>query len=179
MEAFRKVLEDCNLVDVGFCGNWFTWERGNLPETNIQERLDRGVATDGWLSLFPESQIQHLPHSFSDHCPLLLTTKWEEKSCFNRSFKFEAWWVMEETFFGEVRNIWKKSTRNFLNKLECVKRGLQEWANKILYCRKVNNELLTSKLIKLLEDDRTDENLAELIDTKVELNFEIEKDERY
>lgn len=24
MEAFRKVLEDCNLVDVRFCRNWFT-----------------------------------------------------------------------------------------------------------------------------------------------------------
>ncbi|MBA0818435.1 hypothetical protein Gohar_021253 [Gossypium harknessii] len=46
MEAFRKVLEDCSLVDVGYSGNWFTWERGNLPETNIQERLDRGVATE-------------------------------------------------------------------------------------------------------------------------------------
>lgn len=36
MNAFRDVLEDCELVDVG------TWERGNLKETNIRERLDRG-----------------------------------------------------------------------------------------------------------------------------------------
>lgn len=54
MEAFRRALEDCNLMDIGFSGNWFTWERGNLPETNIQERLDRGVATDSWLALFPD-----------------------------------------------------------------------------------------------------------------------------
>ncbi|KAK8341636.1 hypothetical protein V6Z12_A08G179200 [Gossypium hirsutum] len=37
MENFRIVLVDCELLDVGFSGNWFTWERGNLPETNIRE----------------------------------------------------------------------------------------------------------------------------------------------
>ncbi|KAA3453673.1 reverse transcriptase [Gossypium australe] len=46
MEEFRQVLEDCQLADLGYSGNWFTWERGNLPETNIQERLDRGVDRD-------------------------------------------------------------------------------------------------------------------------------------
>lgn len=74
MEAFRKVLEDSNLIDVGYLGRWFTWERGNLPETNIQKRLDRGVVTEKWMSLFPESSIQHFTHSFSDYCPLLIST---------------------------------------------------------------------------------------------------------
>ncbi|MBA0688320.1 hypothetical protein Goari_006119 [Gossypium aridum] len=36
MELFRNVLTDCNLVDVGFSRRWFTWEKGNLPETNIR-----------------------------------------------------------------------------------------------------------------------------------------------
>lgn len=38
MEAFREVLADCQLIDVGYTGAWFTWEKGNLSETNIQER---------------------------------------------------------------------------------------------------------------------------------------------
>lgn len=90
MEAFRTVLEDCNLRDMGVSERWFTWERGNLPETNIQERLDRGVATEGWISLFSEATIKHLPHSFSDHCPLLITTKKKDNERHRRNFKFEA-----------------------------------------------------------------------------------------
>ncbi|KAA3469443.1 reverse transcriptase [Gossypium australe] len=43
MEAFRETLVDCQLFDIGFSGVRFTWERGNLPETNIRERLDRGL----------------------------------------------------------------------------------------------------------------------------------------
>lgn len=57
IEVFRNVLEDCHLMDVGYSGNWFTWERGNFSETNIQERLDRGVANKNWMSIFPEATI--------------------------------------------------------------------------------------------------------------------------
>ncbi|MBA0728204.1 hypothetical protein Golax_001125, partial [Gossypium laxum] len=63
MEAFRETLEECHLVDLGYTGVWFTWERGNLPETNIRERLDRGVANDKWRNLFPTSNIHYLTHS--------------------------------------------------------------------------------------------------------------------
>lgn len=45
MELFRKALEFCQLNDVGYLGRWFTWEKGNLPETNIRERLVRGWRT--------------------------------------------------------------------------------------------------------------------------------------
>lgn len=38
MEEFREALVDYGLVDIGFSGPWFTWERQNLPTTNIRER---------------------------------------------------------------------------------------------------------------------------------------------
>ncbi|KAA3486094.1 reverse transcriptase [Gossypium australe] len=46
IKSFRNVLTDCSLVDVGFSWRWFTWERGNLLEKNIRERLDKGVANE-------------------------------------------------------------------------------------------------------------------------------------
>ncbi|MBA0729118.1 hypothetical protein Golax_020420, partial [Gossypium laxum] len=100
METFRRMLEECQLNDVGFEGSWFTWERGNLPETNIQERLDRGVANTDWITLFPEVKVQHLVHSFSDHCPLLINTRRYEEQLGNNNFKFEAWWSLEESFIN-------------------------------------------------------------------------------
>ncbi|MBA0551047.1 hypothetical protein Golob_021950 [Gossypium lobatum] len=64
--------------------NWFTWEMGNLPETIIQERLDRGVATEEWMSMFPER------------------------------FKFETLWVFEESFADEIEKderYWEQRAR--------------------------------------------------------------------
>ncbi|KAH1122638.1 hypothetical protein J1N35_005798 [Gossypium stocksii] len=71
MELFRRALEECQLIDVGFSGKWFIWERSNLPETNIQERLDRGAANAKWISMFPEigerGKYEHLLSGI-DHC---------------------------------------------------------------------------------------------------------------
>lgn len=39
--------------------------------------------------------------------------------------------------------------------------------------------VLTTKLSKLVEVERDDMNLAEMIDTKIQLNFENKKDEYY
>lgn len=74
MRDFRGVLEDCCLNDLGFVGRWFTWERGRFASTNLRERLDRGVASLSWMNTFPGYCLEHLSHSFSDHCPLILDT---------------------------------------------------------------------------------------------------------
>ncbi|KAA3472243.1 reverse transcriptase [Gossypium australe] len=161
MEAFRNVLEDYRLMDLGYSGHWFTWERGNLPETNIRERLDRGVANVNWMSRFPETNVKHLLHSTSDHCPLLVTT------------------TNEESFETEVEAKWAVATGNLLQKLEYLKSELRKWAAQMRISRSRKKKFLSSKLADLMEAERTDSNLEELIDTKLQLNFEIDKEESY
>ena len=41
MDAFRKCLNDCGLVDLGFRGRALTWSRGSQPSNLIREMLDR------------------------------------------------------------------------------------------------------------------------------------------
>ncbi|KAA3473493.1 reverse transcriptase [Gossypium australe] len=162
IELLQKVLRDCNQMDVGFSGRWFTWERGNLSETNIRERLDRGVANEEWFAMFPEVTIQHLTNSFSNHCPLLVNTKNAEQGVKKEAFRFEAWWTMEESFDEEVKNIWGSSSGNLMQKLDKLKNGLRSWVVRTQADRK-----------------KDDLNLSELIDTKIQLNLEIDKDECY
>ncbi|MBA0671620.1 hypothetical protein Goklo_025395 [Gossypium klotzschianum] len=114
MKSFRKTLEDCQLYDVGFEGSWFTWERGNLPNTNIRERLDRGVANLGWISIFSRVKAQHLIHTFSDHCPILIGTTENEARVQNSIFRFEAWWLIEDSFIDVVKGLWEKSSGELL-----------------------------------------------------------------
>lgn len=49
-----------------------TWERGNLLETNIRERLDRGVANANLFYMFPDVKVCHLSYSHSDHCLIVI-----------------------------------------------------------------------------------------------------------
>jgi hypothetical protein len=62
MEAFRGVLTDCNLQDLGFTGDPFTWKRGRM-----RERLDRALVNHSWSVLFLRAALQHLEYCRSDH----------------------------------------------------------------------------------------------------------------
>ncbi|XP_017635935.1 uncharacterized protein LOC108478000 [Gossypium arboreum] len=126
MEAFRRTLDDCQLVDIGFSGPWFTWERGLITDQNIKKRIDRRVATDGWLQLFPTYSLRHLPYSFSDHCHLLI-----------------------ETNEGELNR------------------------------RHARFRRLNRRLKELNCEDRSEGSLAELVEVKLHLNMEMDKEVRY
>jgi exonuclease III len=72
MEAFREVLSDCNLTDLGFVGVPYTYDNKRQGRANVQVRLDRAVACPSWQDMFADSNVQHLTSPVSDHCPVLL-----------------------------------------------------------------------------------------------------------
>lgn len=55
-----------------FWGQWYTWERGECPETRIREALDRFFVSQSWLQLFPEAFIEHLVRYKLDHAAIVL-----------------------------------------------------------------------------------------------------------
>ncbi|KAA3464886.1 reverse transcriptase [Gossypium australe] len=179
MEAFRKTLEECSLEDIGFIGLWFTWERGRTMERNIRERINRGVATDMWLQSFPNFSLWHLSHSFSDHCPLLVDTEWGGKRNSPKRFRFESWWILEESCETEIKKVWERSAGSYLNRLSSLANGLKIWAKTIQSKRKGENERLNRKLKELNGEERSEEVLTEIMEVKLHLNMEIDKEERY
>ncbi|KAA3476867.1 reverse transcriptase [Gossypium australe] len=78
---------------------------------------------------------------------------------------------------GLTEELLRKS--DLLNKLQIMKGGLERWANQIRRNEKIKKEVLNSRLAMLLGAERNDENLAKIIDTKIHLNLEIDKDESY
>ncbi|KAA3476616.1 reverse transcriptase [Gossypium australe] len=97
----------------------------------------------------------------------------------SHAFKFEAWWVLEDSFAAEVKNLWASTQGNLLQKLKYLQQGLRQWALETGKAKNRKKKALTEQLSNLLEAERNDDNMAEMIDTKLQLNFEIDKDERY
>ncbi|GMI90176.1 hypothetical protein HRI_002686900 [Hibiscus trionum] len=173
-------LEECALDDIGYLGSWFTWEKGRREQSNMRLRLDRGVANNAWWSLFPSFKLQHLQHSFSDHCPLLLHTN-SSGNTGNRvwHFRFEASWLLESSCEATVSDIWQSSGDNLLEKLSQVSKGLDKWFRKIRWERNLSVHDLNQKLVQLNELHPIDGVLGDIVETKFALNLELDKKELY
>lgn len=135
-------------------GVWFTWERRNLSKANIREILDRRVANMDWMNLFPSAVIQHLPHSFFDHCRLPIWTNQGSNLFLNMKFHFEAWWEVDEFFKVEVKRVWSSTSGNLLHKVDVLKSRLTSWAQSIKKNREGLKKALSSKLVILMKKER-------------------------
>ncbi|GMI64370.1 hypothetical protein HRI_000106300 [Hibiscus trionum] len=180
MEGFSAALSDCGLDDLGFTGQWFTWEKGKFSNTNIRERLDRGVANGAWWELFPDYKVAHLQHSFSDHCPVLVNTSFGSSTHVRTwQFRFEAAWLLEDSCEPEVKKLWLSSSGDFLDRLLQVKQGFDRWFKDLRRKKTSTLTALKKKLEKLNEQIPSDEVLGEIVDTKLSMNLEMDKEELF
>jgi hypothetical protein len=129
MQAFQDALTDCELEDLGYSGNNFTWKRGR-----IRERLDRAVANGAWNIMHPGAVLQHLEYTRSDHHPILLDTDYQQTVVDHskKSKKFEARWLHEKGFREMVEKTWSNASMmvpvgNVLAKLGHLHGAMHAW----------------------------------------------------
>ncbi|KAA3479569.1 reverse transcriptase [Gossypium australe] len=164
MEEFRTVLAECDLIDLGYTGQKFTWERGNFDDTNIRERLDKGMANNEWLNLFIDYLVKHLPYSFSDHYPILIQMETNNSQAGRNRFKFESWWLLEPTYANVIKKLWDQKSGDALDKLEYLRVGLQKWGRNIKGERDRKTKNLRDQLVEPDGMNRDDDTLEKIID---------------
>jgi hypothetical protein len=111
MEACRQALEDCELGDLGFVGDPFTWRNNwHRAEGYIRECLDRAVANVGWRCLFPLHKVINGDPRHSDHRHVII--EHDEQASVGgggrspKTFRFEARWLQEEQCEEVVTEAW-------------------------------------------------------------------------
>lgn len=70
---FKECLDDCGMMDLGFCGLRYTWSNLRDITDLILERLDRCFSNVAWQVLYPKAIVQHLTRIHSDHSPIMLS----------------------------------------------------------------------------------------------------------
>ncbi|XP_010694404.1 uncharacterized protein LOC104907208 [Beta vulgaris subsp. vulgaris] len=131
MDAFRNTIDDCELRDLGYKGSVFTWQRGNSMATLVKERLDRFLANNGWMAMFPYSEVIHFPIYKSDHAPILLKFG-KDKTRYKKGklFRFEALWLSKEECAEVVAKAWKDWGSDAITvRVAGVAASLSKWAH--------------------------------------------------
>ncbi|XP_052886977.1 uncharacterized protein LOC128295438 [Gossypium arboreum] len=121
-----KLIKSLMGKDLGFIGPSFTCQRGNT-----QERRDRALTNDGWISTFPQTLVYHLSRIKSDHKPILLNSNPEFSSLRGRLFHFLAGWTKHTNFKELVVEKWRFSG-NMADSLSDFTSHVKNW-NKFVY----------------------------------------------
>ncbi|KAL4311976.1 hypothetical protein GQ457_01G025270 [Hibiscus cannabinus] len=100
---FADFMFKSGLMDMGFSGPEFTWNRGDL-----YQRLDRFICNSTWYSIFPASEVHHLQRIGSDHCPILLDTGNSNRMSTMRPYRFLAAWNDHPSFNELLESSWSK-----------------------------------------------------------------------
>ncbi|XP_028752270.1 uncharacterized protein LOC114711983 [Neltuma alba] len=119
-QRFKNFIQDAGLVDLGFSGPKYTWQRGRL-----MVRLDRALGNSKWLSDQANMEVLHLPKIQSDHRPLLI-----KSSVMNRQdrppFRFLASWLLHPTFTEWSSGFWAQE-HSLTEKLRRFTTEAQTW----------------------------------------------------
>ena len=107
MKDFRECLSRCGLFDLGYVGQRYTWRNERAGEQRTKLRLDRIVANESWMDIFPFASVHHVSMSISDHCllSLFLHRRQPRKPARKRLF-FEAMWVREASCREIIEEVW-------------------------------------------------------------------------
>lgn len=101
---FEDFVHANALIDLGFNGYRFNWNNHRQGRANIREILDRGLANQNWVHLFPNSLITIFLIIWIIalfFCPLLVLIR-----IIPKPFRFEAFWTKDLSSHDVVVQAW-------------------------------------------------------------------------
>ncbi|KAF3773990.1 Transposon TX1 uncharacterized protein [Nymphaea thermarum] len=131
MSVFRSFIDQFGLFDVPLISGEFTWSNNRIPP--ILRRLDRVFLSPELFSVFPLSSLVLGSRHLSDHDPLLLTLLRGRAGSGRSRFRFELWWLQDESFVNAVPRWWARTVNGrwaafrLSRKLHCIRKEVIAW----------------------------------------------------
>lgn len=129
IQGFRDAIQDAGLIDLFMEGYNFTWFKSLGTSRAVEEKLDRALATDSWLAMFPNASLECLTATSSDHYPLKLSCVANRQlSAQGTQFRFENSWLLESEFKPFVQQCWNScANKTITSKLNLCASEMLNW----------------------------------------------------
>ncbi|PKI40248.1 hypothetical protein CRG98_039366 [Punica granatum] len=118
---FRRMLEEVELQDHPWVGNFFTWSN-KRTEGFIARKLDRGLVNGYWADFFPGSVVEFLNPGISDHCPSF-TSIAPGQSPRRCSFRFYNFWTSQADYMKVVESVWSMKVEGYFHRYVKVRKS--------------------------------------------------------
>ncbi|KAF3785121.1 Transposon TX1 uncharacterized protein [Nymphaea thermarum] len=132
MSTFRSFVDnEFGLFDVPSTNGTFTWSNNRNPPTLL--RLDRIFLSPELFSAFPSSSLDLGLRHLSDHASLLLSLHRGRAGSGPARFRFELWWLRDESFMATVPIWWARAVNGrwaafrLSRKLHFIRRETLAW----------------------------------------------------
>lgn len=112
-------------------GGRFTWHRNCRGNRVVAKKLDRGLANLQWRLEFPEAYVEVLSRLHSDHNPILLHLGGLPQLRGSRPFRFEAAWIVHDSYHRLVADAWQEKKDRPVAALNKVKEESIHWNREV------------------------------------------------
>ncbi|OMO87766.1 reverse transcriptase [Corchorus capsularis] len=182
IRKFREMVDGCNLIDLPFQGQKFTWI-GRRDELVIKERLDRVLVNIEWVEQFPNTQVFNNPIIGSDHSSILIDSNFIDQKT-PRSFKFEIMWTESEHCEQVIRDGWSNEfmgSKSYIlvQKQNSCRKALLDWSRKAFPNNKEAIECLKQKIAAIQDNECSVESCIKVEELISQLKEAWSKEEQY
>lgn len=158
IQGFRDIIDTCMLLDIGFTGQFWTYEKRVRGGSYPRVRLDRALGSADWCSKFPLASVSHETAACSDHRPIFLSLDGGVASdTVKKRFMHETMWESHEqwreeiesrlTYFGSgetITDLRRKTTE--------ISKGLIRWSKTTFGSFRQEIKTLNTELQRLQSD---------------------------
>ncbi|CAA7020953.1 unnamed protein product [Microthlaspi erraticum] len=176
---FRRMLDDCGLLDFPFKGNSMSWV-GYRKCGKIQCKLDRAMGNEDWHHEFSHTNVEYLKLWGSDHRPILVRILSKPASV-KRCFKFDKRWLDKDGLKNTIKEGWSTTDISDLGdvhkKVQACRRAISRWKK----TNQSNSIKKIEEIKNLLEQAQTNDNMTseEVLQLKWDLCSAFRDEELY
>ncbi|XP_062099719.1 uncharacterized protein LOC133805553 [Humulus lupulus] len=103
--SFQRCVEICQLEDVKFSGNFYTWNNKQQGQDRIYSKIDRILANQKWLDTYGAAEVHFMNEGLFDHSLAILTVT-PVLVTGRKPFKYFRMWKSFPGFQDLVHNDW-------------------------------------------------------------------------